>query len=94
MLSRETEHSTSRVHARKPTRAGDDPVTGSAAGCAAAYLVEYGLAKSGERVIIEQGSEVQRPGELYVSAVKTASAITQIRVGGHAVRIFEGHASF
>ena len=93
-LTRETLAKTARVHARKPTRLGDDPVTGSAGGCAAAYLVEQGLAKSGERVIIEQGSEVQRPGELYVSAVKTASAITQIRVGGHAVRIFEGHASF
>ena len=94
LLTRETEHKTSRVHARKPTRAGDDPVTGSAAGCAAAYLVDQGLAKSGERVVIEQGSEVMRPGELYVSAVKVAAGVTQVRVGGYAVRVFEGRASF
>ena len=89
LLTREVLAKTSRVHARKPTRAGDDPVTGSAAGCAAAYLVDQGLAKSGERVVIEQGSEVQRPGELYVSA-----AGKNVRVGGYAVRIFEGRASF
>ncbi len=94
LLTRETEHKASRVHGRKPTRAGDDPVTGSAAGCAAAYLVDQGLAKSGERVIIEQGSEVMRPGELYVSAVKGAAAITTVRVGGYAVRVFEGRATF
>jgi trans-2,3-dihydro-3-hydroxyanthranilate isomerase len=94
LLTRETERKTSRVHARKPTRAGDDPVTGSAAGCAAAYLVEHELSKSGERVIIEQGSEVHRPGELYVSAVKTGSSISTVRVGGYAVRVFEGRANW
>ena len=94
LLTRETERQTSRAHARKPTRAGDDPVTGSAAGCAAAYLVDQALAKSSERVVIEQGSEVQRPGKLYVSAVKGVSSITQVRVGGYAVRVFEGRATF
>jgi trans-2,3-dihydro-3-hydroxyanthranilate isomerase len=94
LLTRETEHKTSRVHARKPARAGDDPVTGSAAGCAAAFLVENGLAKSAERVIIEQGSEVHRPGELHVSAVKNGSSISTVRVGGYAVRVFEGRATW
>ena len=94
LLTREVEHKTSRVHARKPTRLADDPVTGSAAGCAAAYLVDQGLAKSGERVVIEQGSEVQRPGELYVSAARIGTPITNVRVGGYAVRVFEGRASF
>ena len=89
LLTTETSAKSSRVHARKPTRAGDDPVTGSAAGCAAAYLVDQGIAKAGERVIIEQGSEVHRPGELYVSA-----SGKQVRVGGYAVLVFEGRASF
>ena len=94
LLTQEVESKTSRMHARKPTRAGDDPVTGSAAGCAAAYMVDQGLTKSAERVVIEQGSEVRRPGELYVSAVKSGAAITTVRVGGFAVRVFEGRASF
>jgi trans-2,3-dihydro-3-hydroxyanthranilate isomerase len=94
LLTRETERKPSLMHARKPTRAGDDPVTGSAAGCAAAYLVERGLAKSGERVIIEQGSEVHRPGELHVSAVKSGSSITTVRVGCYAIKVFEGRASW
>ena len=89
LLTMETNAKSARLHARKPTRAGDDPVTGSAAGCAAAYLVDQGIAKAGERVIIEQGAEVQRPGELYV----TASG-KEVRVGGYAVRVFEGRASF
>ena len=82
------------MYARKPTRAPDDPVTGLAAGCAAAFLVDQGLAKSGERVVIEQGSEVMRPGELYVSSVKGAAGVRQVGVGGYAVRVFEGRASF
>lgn len=93
LITRETSRTSSRLHARKPTRNRDDPVTGSAAGCAAAYMVDYELAKSAERVIIEQGSEVNRPGELYVSAVRSGSVITQVHVGGYAVRVFEGRAS-
>ncbi|HEY3740773.1 MAG TPA: PhzF family phenazine biosynthesis protein [Bryobacteraceae bacterium] len=93
LITQETERTSSRLHARKPTPNGDDPVTGSAAGCAAAYMVEYQLSKSAERVIIEQGSEVNRPGELYVSAERSGSVITKVHVGGYAVRVFEGRAT-
>lgn len=86
LLTRETESKTARVHARKPGRSGEDPATGSAAGAAAAYLVDTGIARSGERVIIEQGSEMLRPSEIYVSA----EGVKNIRVGGYCAKVFEG----
>jgi len=87
LMTRETEASTARVHARKPGRSGEDPATGSAAGCAAAYLVETGIAKPGERVIIEQGSEMHRPSEIFVSS---GAGRKNVRVGGYCAKVFEG----
>jgi trans-2,3-dihydro-3-hydroxyanthranilate isomerase len=86
LLTRETEAKSARVHARKPGRSGEDPATGSAAGAAAAYLVQTGIAKANERVLIEQGSEMQRPSEIYV----TAEGLRNIRVGGYCAKVFEG----
>src|SRR6266705_3617834 len=47
---------------------GEDPATGSAAGCAASWLVKHGIAKSDEQVVIRQGGECRRPSEMYVRA--------------------------
>jgi trans-2,3-dihydro-3-hydroxyanthranilate isomerase len=79
-----------RFHARKLTARGEDPVTGSAAGAAIAYLVEQGAVKSGERIVMHQGAEMKRPGELYVSAVRSGGRITDVRVGGFGVRVMTG----
>lgn len=53
-------------------------------------MVKHGIAKSGERVLIEPGAEVMRPGELFVSARNDGGKITAVRVGGHAVRVMSG----
>lgn len=80
-----------RYHARKLTPRAEDPATGSAAGCAAAYFLARGWVKSGERISIEQGSEIHRPSELFVSAEKTGvGKIGNVRVGGYAVKSFRG----
>jgi trans-2,3-dihydro-3-hydroxyanthranilate isomerase len=89
-LTPETETAGAKYHARKLTARTEDPVTGSAAGCAAAYLVRQGLLQSGERIHVEQGAEVGRLGELTISAGKTGDRITNVRVGGYAVRSFRG----
>jgi len=89
LLTRDTEAKTARVHARKPGRSGEDPATGSAAGAAAAYLVEAGIATKNERVIIEQRSEMNRPSEIYVAA----DGLRNIRVGGYCAKVFEGYGS-
>ena len=55
-------------HARMQFDTGEDPATGSASGCAIAYLVRHGLAASGQPIVIEQGIEISRPSRIHVSA--------------------------
>ena len=50
------------------------------------YLVETGIAKKAERVIIEQGLEMSRPSEIYVRA----DGVRNVRVGGYCAKVFEG----
>jgi trans-2,3-dihydro-3-hydroxyanthranilate isomerase len=69
---------------------GEDPATGSAAGCAISYLVEHALAESEREIHIRQGVEIGRASELYVSARKTESGIDQVRVGGSTVPVAKG----
>ena len=54
-VTRETVDGEARLHARMLFYNGEDPATGSAAGCSAAWMVAHGVAKPDERVLIEQG---------------------------------------
>ena len=72
---------------------GEDPATGSAAGCAASWLVRYGLLKSDEQLLIRQGVEAGRPSEIFVRATKEGEHVTNVRVGGHAVEVLRGRAT-
>jgi trans-2,3-dihydro-3-hydroxyanthranilate isomerase len=69
---------------------GEDPATGSASGCTAAWMVRYGIAKSEQTVHILQGAEIKRPSHIFVRATKDGDTVTNVRVGGHAVKIMEG----
>ena len=69
---------------------GEDPATGSAAGCAASWIVQYGIAESDEQVVIRQGVEMRRPSEIYVRARREREGITNVRVGGYAVEVLRG----
>jgi trans-2,3-dihydro-3-hydroxyanthranilate isomerase len=69
---------------------GEDPATGSAAGCAASWMVQHGVAKSDEQVLIRQGIECRRPSEMYVRATREGARITNVSVGGYAVEILRG----
>ena len=76
-VTRETVDPAARLHARMLFYNGEDPATGSAAGCAAAWMVAHGVAKPDERVLIEQGIEMQRPSRIFVRALsKIRTAIT------------------
>jgi trans-2,3-dihydro-3-hydroxyanthranilate isomerase len=68
----------------------EDPATGSAAGCAASWMVRYGIAKSDEQVLIRQGVEIHRPSEIYVRATQQDERVTDVRVGGYAVEVLRG----
>jgi trans-2,3-dihydro-3-hydroxyanthranilate isomerase len=69
---------------------GEDPATGSAAGCAVSWMVQHGVADSDEQVLIRQGAECRRPSEIHVRATREGGRITNVRVGGYAVEILRG----
>jgi trans-2,3-dihydro-3-hydroxyanthranilate isomerase len=69
---------------------GEDPATGSAAGCTAAWMVRHGLAESGRTVHIEQGVEIHRPSHLFVRAERAGEKVRNVVVGGNAVEIAAG----
>lgn len=69
---------------------GEDPATGSAAGCTAAWLVRHGVASSGQRVHLEQGMEIQRPSHLFIRAERDGEKVHSVRVGGNAIEIATG----
>ncbi|MGE5208412.1 MAG: PhzF family phenazine biosynthesis protein [Alphaproteobacteria bacterium] len=69
---------------------GEDPATGSAAGCAASWMARHGVANSDEQVVIRQGAECHRPSEMYVRAKREGDNVTDVRVGGYAVEILRG----
>src|SRR5262249_14643719 len=69
---------------------GEDPATGSAAGCAASWMVQHGVAKSDEQVLIRQGIECRRPSDIYVRATREGQRVTNVRVGGYAVEVLRG----
>jgi len=78
------------IRARMFFYGGEDPATGSAAGCAAAWMAKYGVAKSDEQVIIRQGVEAGRPSEIYVRARYEGDRVTNVRVGGYATEVLRG----
>ncbi len=77
-------------HARMQFYSGEDPATGSASGCAIAYLVRHGLANSGQPVVIEQGIEMLRPSRIHVSATMAGEAVSQVFVGGRTIPVATG----
>jgi trans-2,3-dihydro-3-hydroxyanthranilate isomerase len=92
-VTRETEDRKARLHTRLVFNGGEDPATGSASGCAAAWMVKNGVAKSDEQVLIEQGAEVRRQGNIYVRATRQGEGVVNVRVGGHAVEVIRGEYS-
>jgi trans-2,3-dihydro-3-hydroxyanthranilate isomerase len=77
-------------HARMQFDNGEDPATGSASGCAIAYLVLHGLASSGQPIVIEQGIEMLRPSRIHVSAAMENSSVTKVFVGGRTIPVASG----
>jgi trans-2,3-dihydro-3-hydroxyanthranilate isomerase len=89
-VCRETRDPGARLHARMLFYNGEDPATGSAAGCASAWMVAHGVAQPDERVLIEQGIEMKRPSRIFVRASKTDNRVVNVRVGGNAVEVMRG----
>jgi len=76
--------------ARMQFYGGEDPATGSAAGCAIAYLVARGAVPSGVRVHLRQGMEMGRPSNLFLSAKRGSARVSDVRVAGSTVLVAKG----
>jgi trans-2,3-dihydro-3-hydroxyanthranilate isomerase len=83
--------------ARMQFYGGEDPATGSAAGCAISYLMGRGAVAPGQRIHLRQGVEIGRPSDMYLSAqVKNERPdsplprVTDVRVAGSTVLVAKG----
>jgi trans-2,3-dihydro-3-hydroxyanthranilate isomerase len=76
--------------ARMQFYGGEDPATGSAAGCAISYLVRHGLVPAGKRIHVQQGVEIGRTSDLFLAANRESSKVSNVRVGGSTVLVATG----
>lgn len=77
-------------HARMQFYNGEDPATGSAAGCAISYLVRHGAVASGARIVMEQGVEMQRPSRLLLRGEVRDGKVCEIHVAGRTIPVAKG----
>ena len=89
-VTRETIDPEAGLHARMLFYNGEDPATGSAAGCTAAWMVKHNVFEPEQRVLIEQGIEMQRPSRIFVRASRRDNRIVNVRVGGNAIEVIRG----
>ena len=76
--------------ARMQFYGGEDPATGSAAGCAISFLVRHGLAAPQQRIHVQQGVEIGRKSDLFLAADLVSSQVTDVRVAGSTVLVAKG----
>jgi trans-2,3-dihydro-3-hydroxyanthranilate isomerase len=69
---------------------GEDPATGSAAGCAISYLAGKGIVRSDQRILVRQGVEMRRPSELFLAARVDGVRVTDVRVAGSTMLVAKG----
>jgi trans-2,3-dihydro-3-hydroxyanthranilate isomerase len=76
--------------ARMQFYGGEDPATGSAAGCAIGYLVARGAVASDARIQLRQGVEIGRPSDLFLTARRDLARVSDVRVAGSTVLVATG----
>jgi len=76
--------------ARMQFYGGEDPATGSAAGCAISFLVRYGMVAPGKQIHVRQGVEIGRASDLFLAADVISGKVGNVRVGGSTVRVAKG----
>jgi len=84
------EPNTSQWQARMQFYGGEDPATGSAAGCCISWLVQHGLVAPGSDVHIEQGIQIHRPSHILARASLTAGKVHDVHVFGRTIPVATG----
>jgi trans-2,3-dihydro-3-hydroxyanthranilate isomerase len=90
LVSREAVAADATLHARMIFYNGEDPATGSAAGCCTAWAVQHGVLASEKQGLIEQGLEMKRPSRIFIRATKVGNTVRNVRVGGGVVQVSSG----
>lgn len=72
-----------------PPSPPEDPFTGSATGCMAAYLWAHGLIAAPE-FTAEQGHGLGRPGQAQVEVLGPRDAISGVKVSGQGALVMSG----
>ena len=76
--------------ARMQFYGGEDPATGSAAGCAISYLVGHKIVPTRQRIHVQQGVEIGRRSDLFLAANMVDGKVTDVRVAGSTVPVAKG----
>jgi len=94
IFSPETYHSRNHLNARMFADyygVPEDPATGSANGCLAAYLVKHQYFHQSEiNIRVEQGYEIGRPSLLLLKAKQSKNGRIDVNVGGKVIPIAKG----
>lgn len=77
-------------HARMQFYNGEDPATGSAAGCAMVYLVGNGIEPPDTQIHLRQGLAIHRPSDIYGRASLLNGKPAQVRISGCTVFVAKG----
>jgi trans-2,3-dihydro-3-hydroxyanthranilate isomerase len=93
LVTPETVSPEAKLHARMIFYNGEDPATGSAAGCCTAWAVQHGVLQSEEQGMIEQGLAIRRPSRIFIRATKVGTGVTNVRVAGGVVQVSSGEFS-
>jgi trans-2,3-dihydro-3-hydroxyanthranilate isomerase len=76
--------------ARMQFYGGEDPATGSAAGCAISFLVGHNVVESGKQIHVQQGVEIGRASDLFLAADLVDGGVRNVRVAGSTVPVAKG----
>lgn len=94
IFSPETYHSKNHLNARMFADyfgIPEDPATGSANGCLAAYLVKHRYFHQNEiNIRVEQGYEIGRPSLLLLKAKQSKNGRIEVNVGGKIIPVAKG----
>ncbi len=78
------------LEARMISSEGEDPATGSAAGCCIAWCLKHRVISADAQVVIHQGALAGRPSEIFVRAALNNELVSDVRVGGFTVVVGSG----
>jgi PhzF family phenazine biosynthesis protein len=70
----------------------EDPVCGTCNGCVSSYIALHNLIQFEKETNLmgEEGTEVKRPGKVYVHVEKKDSQVSAVKVGGTAFTVLQG----